>query len=357
MPDDKIPTAPAAMEGHGGYNERSAVQARGASTAVPLIEQAAERVELPSGSSPVVVADYGSSEGRNSLAPMAAAVRKLRDRLGPDRAIWVVHTDQPDNDFSALFDVLATDPTSYLRTDGAVYASAVGASFYGQILPSDQVSVGWSSWAVQWLSRTPVPIRDHVQIGYSRDEEARAVYAAQAARDWESFLRCRSRELHRGGRLVVLTMATGDDGQFGYRPVLDAMNTSLLEMASDGLLRIEEVQQMTIPTYARTRAELSAPFATGSFEGLTLDRLSLFEGDDAIWQRFTHDRDAEAYGRSWAAFSRASVFPTLTLGLDGGSHDPRAQRFAATLESKMVERLANDPQPSQIPLAVAEVVA
>lgn len=232
-----------------------------------------------------------------------------------------------------------------------MYASAVGASFYRQLLPSDQVSVGWSSWAVQWLSCTPAAIPDHVQIGYSRDEQARAVYADQAAQDWEAFLRCRSKELHRGGRLVVLTMATGDDGHFGYRPVLEAMYDALQELVTDGLLRAAEVARMAIPTYARTRVELAAPFVAGSFEGLRLQQLDVFEGDDSIWQQFAADHDAQAYGRSWAAFSRASVFPTLTLGLDGGG-DPRAPQFASALESAMIAHLSMAPGPSQIPLAV-----
>jgi hypothetical protein len=67
----------------------------------------------------------------------------------------VVHTDLPGNDFSALFQTLADDPESYLRGDPAVFASAVGRSFYEQILPAGSVTLGWSSWAVQWLSRVP----------------------------------------------------------------------------------------------------------------------------------------------------------------------------------------------------------
>ena len=62
------------MEGHGTYNRSSCVQATGSSSAVPLFEKAASQVQLTSAADPVVIADYGSSEGRNSLEPLTAAI-------------------------------------------------------------------------------------------------------------------------------------------------------------------------------------------------------------------------------------------------------------------------------------------
>lgn len=149
--------------------------------AVALLEQAARSVDRASAPEPVVIADYGASEGRNSLLPMGAAIATLRERTGLDRPISVIHTDLPSNDFTALFRTLADDPASYLLGDSAAFASAVGRSFYGQILPPGCVTLGWSSWAVQWLSRVPAEIPDHVQIPYSQSREARAAFGRQAA--------------------------------------------------------------------------------------------------------------------------------------------------------------------------------
>jgi SAM dependent carboxyl methyltransferase len=119
-------SSPAPMEGHGVYNRSSRVQAAGLSPAVPVLERAAGTVPLTDTPEAIVIADYGSSEGRNSLVPMAIAIRRLRDRVGPDRAISVVHTDLPGNDFNAMFETLANDPDSYLRDDPNAFASAVG---------------------------------------------------------------------------------------------------------------------------------------------------------------------------------------------------------------------------------------
>lgn len=230
------------MEAGGGYNRRSHVQAAGLSPAVPMLERAARTVSLPDATLPITLADYGASEGRNSLAPLARAIHILRSRIGPQRAISVVHTDLPENDFSALFQTLATDPDSYLRNDPAVFPAAIGRSFYEQILPAGSVTLGWSSWAVQWLSRTPMPIPDHVQVAYSRDAIVRTTFAGQAAQDWHDFLVHRRAELHAGGRLVVLTMALTEGGEFGYAPLLSAMVAALADMRDSGFLRTDEVQ-------------------------------------------------------------------------------------------------------------------
>jgi hypothetical protein len=356
MSNELTPADPAAMEGHGGYNRHSAVQGSGALPALSMLEQAARETALPPGDAPIVVADYGSSEGRNSLAAMGRAIAALRERIAPDRTVSVVHTDLPGNDFGALFQLLATDPESYLRDDPAVFASAVGRSFYKQILPPASVTLGWSAWAAQWLSRTPAPIPDHVQAACSSDQAARAAYALQAAQDWETFLTCRSHELRPGGRLVILTMASTDEGDFGYHIVLSAMYNALRALVAEGLVQPEEAAAMAIPTVGRTRAEFSAPFSRGSFAGLTLERLDLFEGEDRIWQKFVRDGDAAAFGAGWAAFARVSVLPTLALDLAGGAEAPRVEQFIASMEASMAERLAAVPEPALIPLAAMVVV-
>jgi hypothetical protein len=156
------------MEGGGAYNRSSRVQAAGLHAGVEMFEAAAREVPL---SSLLLIADYGASQGRNSLLPIGAARAVLRERAGA-APISVVHTDLPDNDFSSLFRTLATDSDSYARADPNVFPSAVGRSFYGVVLPPESVTLGWSSWAVQWLSRVPAVIPDQVQVAYSRDAAA-----------------------------------------------------------------------------------------------------------------------------------------------------------------------------------------
>lgn len=353
MTDASSNSQPAPMEGGGAYNRNSAVQAGGLLPAIELLEQAARAVPIDGSMQPIVIADYGSSAGRNSLLPMSVAIAELRQRAGAQRPISVVHTDLPGNDFSALFRTLESDPQSYLLNDPAVFASAVGRSFYGPVLPPDTVTLGWSSWSVQWLSRIPAPVPDHIQAAYSRDPATRAAYAKQTDIDWRCFLAERSRELRPNGRLVVLSMASDDEGEFGYKPLLAGLYASLLAMRDEGLIRAEELARMAIPTVGRTHADFLAPFGqlAGSFEGLRLESLEVFFGIDHIWESFGHTQDAKAFGASWAAFSRASVFPTLALALNATDDASRALRFMNELEARLAACLAAAPEAMRMPLA------
>jgi hypothetical protein len=113
------------MESGGSYNLHSAIPAGGAGLTLPLLEQAARTIALDSTDQPLVIADYGSSQGKNSLPPLRAAIRTLRCRVGPARPIIVVHVDQPANDFNTLFEVLHADPERYFLDDPNVFPSAM----------------------------------------------------------------------------------------------------------------------------------------------------------------------------------------------------------------------------------------
>src|SRR3546814_8004128 len=93
------------MQGGGFYNRNSTLQAANLTSALPLLEDAARSIAVD-GDRPLVIVDYGCSQGRNSMAPMRAAIEALRVRTGEDRAVEVVHTDLPSNDFTSLFTTL-----------------------------------------------------------------------------------------------------------------------------------------------------------------------------------------------------------------------------------------------------------
>jgi hypothetical protein len=99
----------AAMESGGAYNRYGKVPEGGAAFALPYLEQAILRLKLDAGGQPVAIADYGSSQGKNSLAPITVAVETLRRRVPRDRPVLIFHVDQPANDFNSLFEVLAGD--------------------------------------------------------------------------------------------------------------------------------------------------------------------------------------------------------------------------------------------------------
>jgi hypothetical protein len=67
-----------AMEGGGAYNNNAKVQANGGAFALPHLENAAQSIALDADNRPIVIADYGSSQGRNSLLPVRVALELIQ---------------------------------------------------------------------------------------------------------------------------------------------------------------------------------------------------------------------------------------------------------------------------------------
>lgn len=170
-----------AMKRHGFYDAHSAIQSAASALALATLRAAAARAPMPASPAPFAVADYGSSEGRNSLGPMKAVVEVVRGRSAAP--ICVFHVDRVDNDFSALFALVVNSPDSYRAGVADVFSAAVGGSFFGPVLPPGRMSVGWSALAVHWLSRVPAELPDHIWTP-GADAHARAAFAAQARDDW-----------------------------------------------------------------------------------------------------------------------------------------------------------------------------
>jgi hypothetical protein len=120
-----------AMEGGGFYNRNSALQAAGIECLLPIWQEVCASVGP--GAEPWLIADYASSQGRNSMLPVGLAIDGLRRRGW--QPIEVAHIDLPTNDFSALFEGLAGDPASYLRRHENVYPVAIGEAISRKCFP------------------------------------------------------------------------------------------------------------------------------------------------------------------------------------------------------------------------------
>jgi hypothetical protein len=328
------------MEGGGSYNLHARIPAGGAILALPFLEQAAKNLTLESAQQPVVVADYGCSQGKNSFAPMRAVIKALRARVGPDRPISVVHIDQPANDFNTLFSVLHSDPERYSVGDSNIFPLAIGRSFYEKVFPLEHVHFGWSSYAAVWLSRIPMRIPGHFMVLGSTGE-VRKGFERQAAEDWKLFLSLRAGELRSGGRLVVVLPALSDNGVSGFEPLLGLANEALAEMVAEGAIGAAERAAMVLGAYPRRRSELLAPFHSDvQFRGLTVEHCELSELPDAAWADYKRDANKDLLATRHARFFRSVFVPSLASAI---ADEGKRNLFPDRLEEKLKRCLADRP--------------
>lgn len=332
------------MEGGGAYNRHSMLQAAGIASALPLLEKAVLNVALEADSHPVVIADYGSSEGKNSLAPMRLVIETIRRRTDPKRPILVFHVDQPANDFNSLFALLNNDQASY-GLEPNVFSSAVGRSFYQSVLPPGHVHLGWSSYAAHWLSKVPMTIPGHFHSPFSSGA-VRAEFDRQGTLDWKTFLSLRADELRSGGRLLVVVPALDDDGRLGFEDLMNHANGVLAEMVDAGAIKAEERARMVIGAHQRRRRDLLAPFEQeGEFQQLIVEDCELSTISDFAWADYERDQNKEIWASRHARFFRSTFASSLMLGLTNAGDAEQRRAFADQLEERLKLRLMSHPAP------------
>ena len=144
-------------------------------------------------------------------------------------------------------------------------------------------------------------------------------------------------------------MARTDDGDFGYRLVIDALIGALMDLAAEGEVGAEEIEKMAVPTYGRTRAEFTTPFAdSGTIAGLALASIEIFLGEDHIYEDYERDGDAGALA-AWAGFVRASTFRRWRNRLKAAGRGGRSNSTTFSRRGSP-PRLAVAPGPNAIPL-------
>jgi len=201
----------------------------------------------------LVIVDYGSADGKNSITSwVPKVVLFTRSKRQESASIHFVFNDLPLNDWNFFWRESAP---SYLSTvdQRKIFFSSIGRSFYEQILPANTVSFGvCGTNSVHWTSSIPVHIKGTVNCHLSTNEDELLAWKELAKADWDQMLRHRSKELKKGGRLVLtgICLKVGE-----INPILNKMNETIHELVKEGLLSEQVLDQITHPTYLRTEEE------------------------------------------------------------------------------------------------------
>ena len=343
------------MVGGGFYNSNSAPQMSAIDHVIPWLEEAVGGISFNDGAGALGLADFGCSEGRNSISVMRTLIPLLRRRT--DRYIQTIHCDLPTNDFSSLFVELRPDGRSVFG-DG-VSSCAVGGSMYDSVVPPNCLYIATSFNAIGFLSRRPIDRLPGYILpnGPSRirgvgtvSEAERTVFAEQASRDIEFFLRARAIELVPGGKLLLQVFGRSDakrccDG------VYDVLNDAVLEVLNHGMIDRAAYDAYYQPIYFRTLDELTEPVELYSLP-FHIDQRATYEAPVPFNDDFARSGNVEVYAREYTNFHRAFTEGVLRISF---ANSPSLDSLVSEIYAR-AERLVREA-PERYPFSYIAIAA
>jgi hypothetical protein len=330
------------MKGGGYYSLATRGAKEVIDRATPLVLQAIDR--MPRSERPFVMTDMGCADGGTSLD----LVRTCVDHLAP-REFTIVYTDQPRNDFNALFAIVygGTEVESYLVGRDRVRVLVSATSFYRQVLPTSSVDLAFSATAMQWLSAKPVDVTGAVHSVYAEGAEHEA-FAGHAREDWSTILRHRAAELRPGGRFVSVTFGIDEQGRFlgstGGVSMHRTFQEVWEEVAADGGISRAELDAMTLPQYYRTVAEFRAPFDDGTAPGFVLEDVFCRVVDCPFATAFAVHGDAARFAREYVPTLRSWTEATFAGGLTPSRPADERRRIVDDYYARYERRVRDAPE-------------
>jgi gibberellin A4 carboxyl methyltransferase len=343
------------MVGRGFYNRNSAPQMSSIDHVMPWLEDAIGSISFDDGVGALGLADFGCSEGGNSIAVMRRLIPLMRGRT--NRHIQTIHCDLPTNDFASLFVGLRPNGRSVFG-DG-VSSCVVGGSMYDSLLPPNCLHIATCFNAIGFLSRRPIDRLPGYILpnGPSRiralgtvSEAERTVFAEQASRDVESFLRARAIELVPGGKLLLQVFGAGDvrrccDG------IYDVLNDAVLEVLDDGMIDRAAYDAYYQPVFFRTLDELTDPVELYSLP-FRIDQQATYETSVPFNEDFARSGNVEVYACEYTNFHRAFTEGVLRISF---ADSPELDRLVSEIYTR-AERLVRDA-PERYPFSYVAIAA
>jgi len=298
------------------YNQNSALQATCQDEGNQrLAKMAEEYCDNASELKAVRIAEYGCSGGRNSYLPQHTMLSILR-RSFPSLSAEFILEDLPSNPW---FQVMEEQRRLLDAFPTGVQVLCAGTSFYEQVCADHSVDLGFSYVSAHFMRGAP-RISHHVLL-HELSASERGPLEAQAARDWETFLALRARELKPGGRLMVSTMSR-DGAGYSWKEFSYLVWDCILKAQRTGELSQVEVDALCIPACLRSEAELTAPFDRSA----SVSTLLQLDGLDFLRTEIPAERDL-------SRDARASLLRQRVEAVWGGMFLVQLHRLNRTAES------------------------
>jgi hypothetical protein len=288
----------------GSYNTNSSFQLSLIKSSIPFVKESIEKLDINNSSFPLILADFGSSHGKNSVYIMKLIIDILNEINEINRSYLIIHNDLPTNDWTSLFNVLNNQQKIY-------FGYGNGRSFYNQCLPNNCLTIGYSSASIHWLSKKPSNISNHCISIYATDDELIS-FKSQAREDYRQFLENRSSELVKDGILILLIPSVNQQGLSMFERIYNL----LYKCAQLLPLNAEELLNYTIPVYLRTYDECCDEelFKKYSFELIKCD---ISQVNFQLYDQWINgDITLEQFAQFQTDFIRCAIEPILKEALE-----------------------------------------
>lgn len=295
------------MSGGGLYSLATIGARHVIDAATPLVLDAIATLPESSLKDGFTLSDMGCADAGTSLGMIGKAIDSVQKRA-PNLPVSIVYTDQPRNDFNALFtNVYGLGPfETYLFERVNIFPLVSGTSFYRQILPASTLNIGFSATAMHWLSQKICNISNHVQAVGATGDELQA-FRRQAYGDWRQILLHRAMELKPGGKLVLINFGTDEEGRYlgntGGVNMFDTFNNIWRAFVEHKRITQREYENMTLPQYYNSVDEFSAPLVNQQDEvyqsGLRLEHIDTRIVKCPFAEDFKSHGDAARFAREY----------------------------------------------------------
>nr|GMD56932.1 salicylate carboxymethyltransferase-like [Ipomoea batatas] len=308
----------------------------------------------------ISIADLGCSSGPNTLLAVSNLVKavdnhrkKLRRRHSPEFQIYL--NDLPTNDFNTIFQSLPKHEEDLRRElgdgFGPCFFNGVPGSFYGRLFPTDSLHFVHSSYSLHWLSQVPKGIKENkgniICVATASPPNVIKAYYDQFESDFSTFIKCRSKELVNGGRMVLTMQGIKSENPTFY--IWELLALSINDLVLEGLVEEEKLNSFNFPLYLPTLPEIkSVVEKDGSF---TIDCLhasqihwtgiGIEDNDDNIT---VSDEDINGAGNNVAMFMRAGLEPVLVSHFGVGIIDELFHRYS----NKIAHSMSTYPEKAKV---------
>lgn len=253
------------------------------------------------------IADLGCSSGPNSLTMIRDFYHVVEDAYrktlinggsnSPPPQLSVFLNDLPTNDFNSVFRALpelyreiAGEDGDFVRIQGhnrpSLLVAASPGSFYGPIFHPTSLHFVYSSYSLHWLSKVPSGMYDDehgksknkgcIYINDNSPPEIMMAYVEQFKEDFSRFLSLRSKELVKGGKMVLVFLGRDNHNHVdrGNSFLWKLLAQSFTLLISQGRVEAEKLDSYDVHFYAPSKEEIEEQVRKeGSFK---MDRLEMF---------------------------------------------------------------------------------